>query len=332
MLATAFFLLINVSARSQDSLRLKNPVKYESGTIDFVSQWPSAEHKLHKKSFTHKLRDVLLGDNTPELNKPVSLVASDPNTFWVLDQKNNAVFRVEKGKEKIPHYLNKSKFHYNSLVGVCQYTDHKILFTDSYQNKIYILDPDSKKCSVLNDSLILEKPTGIAFSKITNEIWVTETGKHRLVVLNNKGEILRTIGNRGTSWGNFNFPTHLWIDNQGQVYVVDAMNFRIQVFNKEGLVISVFGSNGDATGYFASPKGIATDSFGHIYVADALFHAVQIFDIKGNFLYSFGSQGQDEGQFWMPSGVYIDEHDRIYVSDTYNSRVQIFHLITGGEK
>ncbi len=332
MLAAAFLLLINVSARSQDSIRPAGTPGYESGKIDYVSQWPTRELEQRRKSFTHKLKDILLGDNTPELNKPVSLVASDQNTFWVLDQKNNTIFHVEKGREKIPHFINKAKYHYNSLVGVCKYTDEKILFSDSYQNKIFVLDPKNKNCHVLNDSLVLEKPTGIAYSKTTHEIWVTETGKHRLVVLNNKGEILRTIGNRGTSWGNFNFPTHLWIDNQGQIYVVDAMNFRIQVLNKEGLVISVFGSNGDATGYFASPKGIATDSFGHIYVVDALFHAVQIFDIKGNFLYSFGSQGQDEGQFWMPSGIYIDAHDRIYVSDTYNSRVQIFHLITGGEK
>ena len=332
MLAAAFFLFINVSARSQDSIHPASPQGYISGKIDYVSQWPTTELKQRKKSFTHRLKEVLIGDNTPELNKPVSLVAYDQNTFWVLDQKNNSIFHVEKGKEKIPHYLNKAKYHYNSLVAACKYTDDKILFTDSYQNKVFVLDPKNKLCSALNDSLLLDKPTGIAYSKITNEIWVSETGKHRIVVLNTNGEILRTIGSRGTSWGNFNFPTHLWIDNQGQIYVVDAMNFRIQIFNKEGLVISVFGSNGDATGYFASPKGIATDSFGHIYVVDALFHAVQIFDIKGNFLYSFGSQGQDEGQFWMPSGIFIDEHDRIYISDTYNSRVQVFHLITGGEK
>ena len=231
-----------------------------------------------------------------------------------------------------PRFIEKKNKNLASLVGICKFHDNEILFTDSYLNKIFLVDVQKKEFSVLNDSLKLNKVTGIAYCELTKQIWVLETDEHRIVILSEKGEIIKKIGSRGSTKGKFNYPTHIWIDKKGNAYVVDAMNFRVQVFNKEGEIISVFGSNGDATGYFASPKGIATDSYGHIYIADALFHVVQVFDIYGNFLYRFGSQGQDEGQFWMPSGIYIDENDKIYVADSYNSRVQIFQLITGGKK
>ncbi|MFN8165559.1 MAG: 6-bladed beta-propeller [Bacteroidia bacterium] len=131
---------------------------------------------------------------------------------------------------------------------------------------------------------MLDKPTGIGWNSMTNEVWLTETGKHRIDILNNDGKIVRYIGMRGKQPGEFNFPTHLCIDAEGNAYVVDAMNFRVQIFNKDGELISYFGSNGDATGYFASPKGISVDSYGNIYIVDALFHAVQIFNMKNSFI------------------------------------------------
>lgn len=324
-------LFFNVSIHAQDSTQIRTSNSVEKAEIQWLSQWPSSESKQLKKEVKQQIKDFIFGKKTVELKRPVSILATNQNTFWVLDQESNAIFQVSNGVCKIPHFIEKNNNNFLSLVGICNFNKNEILITDSYSNKIFLINSEKKECTVLNDLLKLDKPTGIAFSSVNNEIWVIETGAHRIVVLNNKGEIIKKIGSRGTANGEFNFPTHIWIDKKGNAYVVDAMNFRVQVFNKEGDIISVFGSNGDATGHFTSPKGIATDSYGHIYIADALFHVVQIFDIDGNFLYTFGSQGQGEGQFWMPSGLYIDENDKIYVADSYNSRIQVFQLFTGGK-
>jgi DNA-binding beta-propeller fold protein YncE len=215
----------------------------------------------------------------------------------------------------------------SSLVGICYGPNSSILFTDSHARTIYSLTAEKKNLRILNDTLKLEQPTGIAYSMVNKEIWVVETKAHRIAVLNEKGELLRRLGKRGNGPGEFNYPTHIWIDKKGLIYITDAMNFRIQVLNAGGEVVSIFGEAGDASGYLASPKGIATDSFGNIYVVDALFHVVQVFDIKGKLLYKFGNQGHGNGEFWMPSGIYIDNQDNIYVADSYNSRVQVFQLI-----
>ncbi|MEJ2634720.1 MAG: 6-bladed beta-propeller [Calditrichia bacterium] len=217
-----------------------------------------------------------------------------------------------------------------SPVGICRMESAGYLLTDSQLEKIFIYREQDNRLGILNENLVLKRPTGICFLAARGEIWVVETLLHRITILNKAGEMLRTIGKRGTAAGEFNFPTHIWADKSGTVYVVDAMNFRVQIFSAEGEYLSSFGQPGDASGYFARPRGIATDSFGNIYVVDALFHAVQIFDAKGNYLSHFGEQGREAGQFWLPAGIYIDENNYVYVADSFNGRIQVFQLVRGG--
>lgn len=324
----AFLFMFHAPLKAQETLAPKTAPEEGVRRIEYVRQWPTAKGKNHNSIFREKINQIIFGKVQKDLNKPVSMIVTTEGVFWILDQNNKAVFQVTKKKGQIPHFIDRKKYVFSSLVGICNFRPNEVLFTDSYLNKIFLIKADKKEFRVLNDSLVLNKITGIAYCPETHEIWVIETGMHRLVVLNENGEILRTIGKRGTGRGEFNFPTHIWIDQKGLIYVVDAMNFRVQVLDKNGTILSVFGSNGDATGNFASPKGIATDTYGNIYVADALFHAVQVFDIDGHYLYTFGSQGQEEGQFWMPNGIFIDNENYIYVSDSYNSRVQVFQLVT----
>lgn len=311
---------------AQDSLQSILSHRLERADVQWEGQWPAA--KPEKRTFW----EFISGKKKLRLTRPISMVVPSTESFWILDQEANAILQVKKGVGKFPHFIESSGHIFSSLVGICEFTDGKYLVTDSYLNHVFLIDPANKKISVLNDSLKLTKPTGVAYNRLTRQIWVLETGEHRIDVLDENGNLLKQIGSRGKEKGEFNFPTHICIDKDGNAYVVDAMNFRVQVFNKDGNLLSVFGSNGDGTGYFASPKGIAVDSYGHIYIADALFHAIQIFDIKGNFLYAFGEQGQGEGEFWMPNGVYIDSKNKIYIADSYNSRIQIFQLISGGTK
>lgn len=312
---------------AQDSKTDLKLTATNSPHVEWVKNWPSADNEHKSKKFKDRLNSLFFGIKPPQLSNPVAVLAFNPDDFWVLDQGNKTVFQVQNEVGDIPHPVLKSGFDLSSLVGICTGPNSGILFTDSHAQKIYMISPGNKKLRCLNDTMLLEQPTGIAYSPVKKEVWVVETKAHRITVLNENGELIKRIGHRGNAPGEFNYPTHIWIDTQGFVYITDAMNFRIQVLNAEGEVISVFGEAGDASGFIARPKGIATDSFGNIYCVDALFHVVQVFDMKGNFLYKFGNQGHGNGEFWMPSGIFIDSRDFIYVADTYNSRVQIFQLI-----
>jgi len=321
----------------------------ENYSINWVSEYPITKSKKKKKKKENNISDVLLGEDNKGkksrnnnnwfsnlifgkkasgLVKPMSVIAINPDTFWIADQGTGSILKVFNGVGDITQHSNKAIDNIPSIVGSCFMPNNKILFTDSKLNKVFQLIPDKKELRILNDSLFLEQPTGIAYSVVNKQIWVVETKAHRISVLTKSGELIKQIGERGIAPGQFNFPTYIWIDDLGTVYVVDAMNFRIQIFDKNGEFISLFGKIGDASGYLTRPKGVATDSYGHIYIADALFHVVQVFDRKGKLLSAFGSQGQDKEQFWMPTGIYIDDKDYIYIADSYNSRIQIFQLVT----
>jgi len=317
---------------SQDTAFGKKTPDPATAYISWVKQYPSSLKDKQNRRFTERVVDFVFGKkNNLELDRPVAMMALNPEKFWVLDQENGVIFKVQNEVGEITQFHNKQYKSFISLVGICRLPGNKMLFTDSYWNKIFMFSPDKKELKVLNDTLSFDRPTGIAYSALNREIWVVETNAHRITVLDESGNLKKRIGNRGTGPGEFNFPTSICIDRTGKVFVVDALNFRIQEFSKDGDFISYFGKQGDVAGSFARPKGIATDSYGNIYIADALFNAVQIFDQSGRLLYTFGTQGRSEGEFWMPSGIYIDEKDYIYVADSYNSRVQIFQLKNEGQ-
>jgi DNA-binding beta-propeller fold protein YncE len=272
-----------------------------------------------------KIGDLILGSSRVSLNKPVNITCRD-GIMWILNQGGGNILRMEKDVAEVPPALRRQKTVFPSLAGITAADGGRILFTDSKLNKVFLLSANGRKISELNDSLVPDQPTGIAYSAARREIWIAETASHRITITDEGGKVVRQIGKRGTGPGEFNYPTSVWIDQQGIAYVVDALNFRIQIFDPEGRFINAFGRQGDATGSFARPKGIATDTYGNIYVTDALFNAVQVFDRDGRLLYYFGTQGRGSEQFWMPSGIFIDDENNIFIADSYNSRIQLFRL------
>lgn len=289
--------------------------------IEFVKAIHSDLDFNLKPTFTTKVKNLLFGKESNSMIRPVSVVVSKFEQLYTLDQGRQSLLLLNHEHKKIKNVQN-----YPSLVSACLDLNSNILFTDSQLNKIFLFNISKEKIIELNSQTLLNRPTGIACLSRNNEIWVVETGAHRIAVLDLSGKLIRYIGERGIEPGQFNFPTAIWVDKQDKVYIIDSMNYRVQIFNAEGMVTSSFGEQGDGSGYFGRPRSIACDSYGHIYVVDALFHTVQIFDDKGKFLSYFGGQGKEPGQFWMPSGIFIDKQNIIYVADTYNARIQKFRL------
>jgi DNA-binding beta-propeller fold protein YncE len=284
-----------------------------------------SDDHFSQKVFWEGMKDLIFGKNPVSIHTPVAALVDHQNELWVLNQGSGSI--LHRGPKKVRQSRLKNQAPFPSLVSLCEDDDGSIYIADSYLNQLYILSEANRYEPVLfpvNETLM--QPTGIAFCRQTKELWVVETAEHRISVFNKKGELVNRIGARGNGPGQFNFPTHLWIDDEGLTYIVDAMNFRIQLFDSSGEYISHFGEQGHASGYLARPKGIATDSYGHIYIADALFNNVQVFTKEGVLLTYVGSEGNENGLFLMPQGIFIDEQDRIYISDSFNNRIQVFTL------
>jgi DNA-binding beta-propeller fold protein YncE len=168
-----------------------------------------------------------------------------------------------------------------------------------------------------------KRPTGIAVDSAAQRIYVTDTLRNQIFMMDMQGSILQKFGKNGNGPGEFNYPTELRL-NGDQLIVVDAMNFRVQVLDRSGVFQYAIGQIGDSTGSMFRPKGIGVDSEGDLYIVDGLWGLVQVFDRQGQLLYYFGGRGPGPGQFQLPAGLFIDPNDRIYVVDSFNRRVQIF--------
>ena len=321
------FLAVDTSA--QISEISDTVVNHDIERIRWVAEFPAETDSGKKRSVFGSIGEFFLGKKPPVIIKPMAIIADEPGSFYVLDQGSRLIIDVKDNESEKPKAFNKTEINFPSLVATCLLPNGDLLFTDSSKGNIFLLTSDHKRIRVFNENDTLQQPTGIAYSKISNQVWVLETTAHRFSIFNRKGDLIKQIGKRGNAEAEFNFPTHIWIANDGLVYIVDSMNFRVQIFDNDGNLISVFGEIGDSSGYFARQKGIATDSYGNIYVVDALFNTVQIFNRQGEFLYNFGARGREAGDFWMPNGIYIDQDDYIYIADSYNARIQIFQLVNG---
>jgi DNA-binding beta-propeller fold protein YncE len=170
----------------------------------------------------------------------------------------------------------------------------------------------------------------------------------------------RFEGGRGKGEGEFDSPTAIAVDPNGNILVADTGNGRVEKLSPNGTFVR-------STERFEAPSGIAIDRAGNIYVAEVgSKHRVQKLGPDGTFiaawtpgfygprkiaigpddsiyvvdsgrnrivkmspdgqvLASWGSEGSGDAQFRGVSSVAVDStSNKVYVADPMNSRIQVF--------
>ncbi|MCF6211672.1 MAG: hypothetical protein L3J88_09940 [Gammaproteobacteria bacterium] len=130
----------------------------------------------------------------------------------------------------------------------------------------------------------LDGPRGVAVNSATGVLYIADTGNDRIVRRSTAGSF-STWGSTGSGNGQFNRPTGIAVDNNGDIYVADTMNHRIQKFNANGAFITAWGSHGSGLGQFDMPTDVDVALIGSmtfVYVADSNNHRVARSDGNGN--------------------------------------------------
>ena len=283
-----------------------------------------------KKGFWSNLAEFFIGEEPTAIARPYGIFVDSSKRLYIVDPGGAVVHCYDKIANKYSQLRGTEKNPLKSPIGITGSTGGDIFVTDSEAGMVFRLAPGD---TLLRPYLLkgLTRPTGIAFDRQSQQLYVSDTASHQIVVFDENGQEEFRIGVRGDGPGDFNYPTDITFDRSGRLIVTDALNFRIQILTSQGGFISMFGSSGDRMGYFSKPKGVTTDSDGNIYVADALLDAVQVFDREGRLLMLFGNRGSRPAEFWMPSGLFIAEDDTIYCADSYNNRIQLFRYRSAGE-
>lgn len=305
--------------------RLVWPPPPMEARIEWVKEYKILAETAERDGFWGKIKDFFIGSRVANMVRPYGVCTDNVSQLFIADAGGGKVHVFDMQDEKYDFVEGEGESRLKSPIGVV-YAQGYLYITDSMQRQIFQYDLQTKSLKPWN-LYNLERPTGIAFDRVTHLFYVSDTTAHQIIVLDQNGSEKFRFGARGTAAGQFNFPTDIWISGEGRIYVTDSLNARVQVFSKDGDYLSEFGHPGDTPGSFSKPKGVAVDPHGNIFVCDALFDAIQIFDQTGQVLLSFGDNGMNPGQFWMPSGIYIDKKSHVYVADTYNRRIQVFKIL-----
>ena len=269
------------------------------------------------KGFWERLRDAVAGGGESGLRRPYGVLLDRQSRLLIVDSGFGALHLMDMKRNKYTMIGHGPGRSFLLPIAVAEDEQGDLYITDSAAGLVYRYDARERS---LVPFVRLQRPTGIAFNRSNQLLYVTDTLAHQIVAFDRNGNERLRLGGRGERAGDFNFPTDLFIDGQGKLYVTDPLNFRIQIFSPAGTFLNSLGG----AGVFSKPKGVATDSEGNIYVCDAMLDVVRVFDAAGTFLLDFGERGIEPGEFWMPSGIHINADDMILVADTYNRRVQAF--------
>jgi len=172
-------------------------------------------------------------------------------------------------------------------------------------------------------------PNDVAVDSSGN-VYVADTGNHRIQIYNSSGSYVITLGNYGSGDYQFDAPYGVAVDRSGNIYVADRSNHRVQIYNSSRVyvaTIGVTGVPGTDNNHFDEPYGVAVDSSGNIYVADGENRRVQVFNSSRVYVRTLGTTGEwgdDFDHFSQPRDVAVDAQGRVYVADAWNNRVQVF--------
>jgi len=186
-----------------------------------------------------------------------------------------------------------------------------------------------------DDNILFYMPTAMAFDEQGN-MYVLDSGNHRIQKFDADGKYLATIGNQGQGPGEFQYPQSIDVDADGMLYVSESMNRRIQILTPEGEeiktvkmidgtvgLVRVFGREQMLMG------GAGLFSFGMGMMGEEekeLPKFLKILDKEGEVLKDFGEQQNFKDFLMNRMGnqfhFILDSDDNIYVSFDYQNRIE----------
>jgi DNA-binding beta-propeller fold protein YncE len=274
-----------------------------------------------KSGFFMRLANWITGvtSDAKKLDHPFGLSLDDAGNLLITDTGANAVCFLDFTRKKWLRWTAVDGRKFQSPVAAV-HSAQTFFVADSALGKVIAFNESGKVQFEITNGLV--RPAGLAL--LGDKLVIADSQLHQVVFCGLHGELISQFGRRGNGPGEFNFPTHVAVDDHRQIYVTDSLNQRVQVFDAAGKFLRAFGSVGDGPGHFSRPKGVAVDRAGHVYVVDAVFDNVQIFDGQGRLLLDFGEAGSAAGQFWLPNAIAINSRNEIFVADAYNHRLQMF--------
>ncbi len=291
---------------------------------------PAEEYKRGPRALFRWLTGLDQDDQPVVLQRPGAVVGDEAGRIFVSDVSRQAVYVFDQKAGELQVWEKaEGTLSFRAPSGMALDPNGGLYVADADLGHVVHLDAKGEPLGTIGRGQ-LRRPTGIARDPDSGLIFVADTYAHDIKVFRADGQLVRTMGTRGTGDGEFNFPTHLAFV-KGNLYVTDTLNSRIQVFGTQGQVHSrTLGERGLYVGNLVRPKGVGVDGEGNVYVIESYYDSLLIYSGSGEFLMPISGTGTKTGSFYLPSGVWVDANNRVFVADMFNGRVVVFQFLGGG--
>jgi WD40 repeat protein len=250
------------------------------------------------------------GGDVSQFNFPNGVVATE-DCIYIADTANHRIQVLNRSDCTFARTLQSDTVKMPLAVYVAQ---SEVLVTCKNDRRIHVFDCSG---SYLRCIEYTGEPRGLCVHN--EQLFVADSGKKCISVLQLNGTVVRTIGTPGTATGKLLSPSSVVI-LQNELFVCDTNNHRVQVFDLDGSFVRAIGSEGAGSNQFSYPTDIAVSST-HLIVCDTGNKRVQLLDHQGSFLQTLGS----DGKCTAPCNV-AHFNDQIYVIDRPKNQLCVFEL------
>jgi sugar lactone lactonase YvrE len=185
-----------------------------------------------------------------------------------------------------------------------------------------------------DENVLFYMPTDIALDEEGN-VYVLDTGNHRIQKFDPQGKFLASFGRRGQGPGEFQYPQSLDIDAQGYMYVSDSGNQKIQVLKPDGALEKEIKKPDEAPGIvrvrpdrMVMGQGASVYSFGMNRMEEdpELPKLIKILDRDAKIQNEFGDPKDYKEMLVNRIGnryhFAVDKESNVFVSFDYQNRIE----------
>ena len=194
----------------------------------------------------------------------------------------------------------------------------------TFKHKIFIASPGNT-----NDKLSTTA-TGIAYDSQTNNLYIADTGNHRIMQYQHGvsvGNVIAGGHGYGSNTSQLSTPYGLYFDTfSNSLVICNAGMPRIvwwRIGDYSGAIVA-----GNYSTSLSNPHGVSLDPMGNIYVADTGNNRIQFFQsgqtVGRTIAGITGVNGTNMTLLNQPFWVALDKQLNLYISDSFNHRVQMF--------
>ncbi|MDZ7725514.1 MAG: NHL repeat-containing protein [candidate division KSB1 bacterium] len=175
------------------------------------------------------------------------------------------------------------------------------------------------------DSLNFNQPQGLSIDS-NGHLYISDTKNHRILKMDQQGNILSKVGGIGWLKNQFQNPMGLYVFNTMNVFVADHDNHRIVRFDKNLNWITELSPeyHWDDRFSFSFPMDIFTSFYGDYFIIDAENRGIIKLDSGFSPVLTFGGYDWGKGALSRPVSIFLSNNDNVFVSDYKAGRIFVY--------